>query len=261
MRKKKNGARRMSEATAKNKGGRKMARRTRKWIDAYKKDTLVEVPVATLVKAKADFNPRIRESMQMKPLEASISEHGLYHFMPILVGCDGRVGDGHRRIAAAAKLRSLKHPGLDTLPTVICSNQTSVELFSRINSTQRRLNTKEMLLAVHKGLPLDAVPNDGAKRNIAFLIQHKLLDLAVDVNSSPTVVHHAHEVFRALRSEFVEDLPKKITPQSITKWMLRNKKSQQAARNWVAVPERANCQRVVDAITGNKGLPQPYRDK
>ena len=137
---------------------------------------------------KAVFNPSIRiEPNRIDDLLTSIESNGIES--PLLVGCDGVLGDGHRRLACAIKL------GYKTVPVIKSINRTGAQIYSD-NSTQKPTRGAEWLQAVTHGYPIIYVPTK-YRTNIQHMQRihsaRELLNIA-DMGQSPTIIQFARFV-------------------------------------------------------------------
>jgi hypothetical protein len=97
------------------------------------------------------FNPVARQ-LADKELVGSMQNLGFLIDQPILIGCDGLIGDGHRRLAAALAA------GLAEVP-VYYSSRTSVEIMATSNNLALVWTKQNWLQAWKAGFPSDWLPS------------------------------------------------------------------------------------------------------
>lgn len=98
----------------------------------------------------APFNPILRTGPErLTLLMDSIEENGIE--MPLHLGKDGILGDGHRRLACAQTL------GIQEVPVIRSSTRTGAEIYGG-NCTQKATRGAEWLQAVAQGFPISLVP-------------------------------------------------------------------------------------------------------
>jgi len=115
--------------------------------------------VATMEFAKvgeirtAGFDPPIRTCREnIEDLVESIQLHGFLPY-PLLIGKDGYLGDGHRRLAAAQVCK------LAELPVIRVAGRTAAQIWIDMNGPGKRaLRTPEMLAAVAAGYDVELLP-------------------------------------------------------------------------------------------------------
>ncbi len=115
--------------------------------------------VATMEFAKvgeirtAGFDPPIRTCREnIEDLVESIQTHGFLPY-PLLIGKDGFLGDGHRRLAAAGVCR------LTELPVIRVAGRTAAQIWIDMNGPgKRELRAPEMLAAVAAGYDVELLP-------------------------------------------------------------------------------------------------------
>jgi hypothetical protein len=109
----------------------------------------------------AGFNPkkRMRKSI-LKKLRDSISEHGI--LCPLMVGKDGVLADGHRRLLCAVEL------GIETVPVIFLELNAS-DAYIQVNDSQKASTSADKIQAVDQGLPLESL-DQKSRRDIIRLM-------------------------------------------------------------------------------------------
>ncbi len=109
----------------------------------------------------APWNPSRRTSKNaVAGLVRSMRESGFWWYMPLVLGRDGLLADGHRRLAAARILK------LTEVPCVRVDKAADV-LWAEINGRRRTVSRSETLEAVTLGL--EVVPEDHSVKVAEFL--------------------------------------------------------------------------------------------
>ncbi len=131
----------------------------------------------------APFNPAIRtERERLYELRKSMEHNGFLEYKPIVIGKDGIVGDGHRRLACAIDL------GLPLVPVVHDPTRNAEEIWAEECTTSRAATAKETVMAVAQGLRI--LPDNKYRSSIKaiqrYAGQEGLVALA-DAKLSPSI--------------------------------------------------------------------------
>jgi hypothetical protein len=139
------------------------------------------------------FNsPERIEPKNIKDLVESMKKDGFWNWMPIITGNDGRVADGHRRLAAAAVV------GIEKVPVERVNIETAV-LWANINLMHRRMKTREIASAYQSGArsAIDHLPNIETTKTLRKIIAiggEELLRKVVETKTSPNIIIRARWV-------------------------------------------------------------------
>lgn len=141
----------------------------------------------------SQFNPPARiEKGQLSSLVDSIRQDGFWDWEPIVLGRDGRVADGHRRLAAA------KLAGIEKVPVKRVDMETS-ELWVRLNGLRKAITGRDYAYAYTHGIKsgsldlLDIHPI----RDIRRLVEiggDELVQKIVTTKSSPGILREAQVI-------------------------------------------------------------------
>lgn len=94
----------------------------------------------------SQFNPPARiEKSELTDLVNSMKEKGFWDWQPIIVGKDGRVADGHRRLAAA------KLAGIEKVPVEGIDMDTA-ELWILLNGLRKAVTGRDYAYAYTNGI-------------------------------------------------------------------------------------------------------------
>ncbi len=191
----------------------------------------------------ADFNPVLRtKPNKLMALMDDIAENGIE--VPLIIGSDGILGDGHRRLYCA------KHLGIKKVP-VIRSKRTSIELYT-INKTQKPTRGGEWLQAVHQGFPIDLVPKRYRREieNLQRVLSKDEFSEIAENGKSPTVMQFARFVGR-----FVGDTSDDML-RRIVKWFYKHGMQYKARK---AIEEGASPQVILRAINEDRPIIVIYK--
>jgi len=133
---------------------------------------------------EADFNPFRRTTDQnTKGLVANMAKNGFRAIYPIVIGNDGIVGDGHRRLAAAKIL------GLKEVPVVIDPDLTSAEIYM-LQLDILKQTGKDLFDAIARGMPTSVLPAKQQKqlRRIADVAGEDAINYMIDRKLSPSSI-------------------------------------------------------------------------
>src|SRR3990167_6000630 len=125
-----------------------------------KKNEIEMVDVDSLV--SADFNPKGR-TQNIKALVKSMEQEGFWETAPIILGSDGKIGDGHRRVSAA------KLVGIREVPCIRSEKPSHVEWKNR-NSLAMKLGSSQIMEAFEYCQNPEIIPNsaEGEKVKDAY---------------------------------------------------------------------------------------------
>jgi hypothetical protein len=101
----------------------------------------------------SDFNPDSRVNVRaLEILEEEIKKAGCI-LVPLALTYDGRLADGHRRLAIAKRL------GMRTVPCIYYDSDDPKELWARLNTGTKAVDSKTWVEAYSKGLDLEYFPH------------------------------------------------------------------------------------------------------
>lgn len=135
----------------------------------------------------APFNPSIRtDEKSLKVLYMSMQKKGFLAHHPIIIVGGNTIADGHRRWTCAKMLN------IEQVPCIV-ANESLHEVWAE-NGSQRKVNEKEMIMALRDGL--EVVPDGQKKRidKVIDMIGKDGLKLLADKNLSPRTVDAAKSV-------------------------------------------------------------------
>lgn len=143
----------------------------------------------------AKFNPSRRTAPKsLTGLMSSISAHGMP--VPIVITEDGRVGDGHRRLACARLL------GWETVPAVVWKGKTAEQIWSMLNAHQMSMSKAQWLEAVVCGMSVNQpeIPRQLANdiRELLSLLDADTVWRLVEDGRSPDILATAKYINRKL---------------------------------------------------------------
>lgn len=161
----------------------------------------------------SSFNPPERTvEKNLTDLELSILEHGFDESQPIVVGKDGELGDGNRRLACALDL------GLDKVPVIRSKTMTGAELWSMHNGTVRAPTVKEMTTAVALGA---SVPGGKSGKWVKWFIDRYGMEMLVYISNkglSATCMAHVTRV-----CTYLGEKPDGTFSVAVLKWFAENR--------------------------------------
>lgn len=112
----------------------------------------------------AEENPETRTaSVAVRELEASMILHGPLPWCPVVVSVEGKVGDGHRRVTVARKLKAGGDSRFNAIP-VMYTDVPLRRLWAMLNVGKRPVFPREWLhVYLHFNLALADLPKATAK--------------------------------------------------------------------------------------------------
>jgi hypothetical protein len=207
------------------------------WVHVKEKDVETR-PVEGL--RGSDFNPSSRhEPKALRTLKASIARRGIV--MPLLITEDGRVVDGHRRLACAREL------GIADVPVVVCEDDG--ELYGELNDSTRRMTSREWLAAYMRG----QAPAGFSKRMIEGLEElggKALLEQIASAGLSPSLLKEAQMVAKYIGCREDADVLRQVV-----RWMVEGHR-QQMGHN--AVQHRCSPERLYTAVMKNRDIRETW---
>jgi hypothetical protein len=154
-------------------------------------NTIIWVPTNSL--KPSDFNPPSRSYLsRCKELVASMKEHGFDEFRPILVGNDGRIGDGHRRWTVA------QHLGIPLVPIMLV-DKSSAELFER-NRGNRSISSSQWMYASQYGIK-NIPPNTARQIETLYeLVGDTGIVMLANRGASPSIITYAQRIAKYINA-------------------------------------------------------------
>jgi hypothetical protein len=100
----------------------------------------------------SDFNPDSRVNVKaLEGLEGEVKKAGRI-LVPLALTCEGKLADGHRRLAVAKRL------GMRRVPCIYYNEKDPKKLWASLNTGTKAVDSKTWVEAYSKGLDLDYFP-------------------------------------------------------------------------------------------------------
>lgn len=200
---------------------------------------IVYLPIGQV--KEAPWNPSRRTNNTVtRGLVKSMRESGFWWYMPLVLGRDGTLADGHRRLSAAKELR------LTEVPCVHVDKSADV-LWAEINGRRRTVSKAETLEAVTLGL--QAMPDEHSAEVTEF-IRIIGMDEARQpymIGVAPGILTTARKAARYMGYERDEEMLKRLVV-----WF-RKHRMQNPAR--IAMNAEVDPALLFDYIIADKPLP------
>lgn len=186
----------------------------------------------------AAYNPPLRTSeKQLKQLKESIKLNGI--LAPVLIDSKNNIIDGHRRVSCAKSLNLI-------VPCIVIdSSLSSEEQFETINSTSKKISTKDLIYIYLNG---GTVPKNQLEKikEIESLIGKTNLESFGDNNASPRILKEAKGLASYCKKKNDVDMLRKMIL-----WIFTHKASHQIRR---AIELNTNPSVILNAIDKNRSL-------
>jgi hypothetical protein len=187
----------------------------------------------------AGWNPTSRTS-DVSPLAASIQRVGL--LCPILVTKNNEIVDGHRRVAAAAKL------GWSEIPAIVAEGDHA-EMFVEVNGQKKPLSGNETLQVYLKEPKAVSARVRGSIEELEDIAGRQMLVRMAKENFTLGTWHAAKAIARASDSEGEKVLVK------ILRWLMKYRCARNATR---ALNSGTAPSKIMAAINNDKPIRISY---
>lgn len=160
----------------------------------------------------AGFNPAGRTDIKtLQPLIDAITRLGGV-VVPIIISRDKRIGDGHRRVAAAI------HLGLSEIPVIELPISLQ-EVWSLANLSARRIDGRQWVESHYLGLSIEHLPNSNRRElaQIKNLIGDDGIRLLVEKGMTSSVVGLARKL-----SKYIDPKPTKSLIGQCLLWLIEH---------------------------------------
>lgn len=209
-----------------------------------KQTSLKLISIRPLKVLTAKYNPGRRTiSKNLVDLRASIREFGV--LVPILIDKKFRLIDGHRRLACAKEL------SLPIIPAIVVENQlTNDELYEKVNTTSRKLNSHDMIYIFINGGEVPALAKNKILELKSYIGEKELINFG-NQYVSYNVINIARNACRYCYQQFDDNFMK-----TAILWLV-NKKQAHVAR--LFMEGEGNPAVLMSAIKENRVLKTEWK--